>query len=127
MLTKVTKEEVISALEKMKPAELGALITDLENAWGVKVPTIPIPLVGIFVPGEEKVEQSEFTVQLTSFPGNKKVQVIKLVREITGLGLKEAKELAESVPKVLKEYISKDEVQKIKVAFEETEAVLTVT
>lgn len=120
----VTKEEVISALDNMKPAELGALISDLESAWGVKVPKgIGAPKVEVV---EESEEQTEFTMELTSFPGNKKVAVIKKVREILGLGLKEAKELCEGAPQILKEDISGEEVEGLKKAFAETEAVLTV-
>ncbi len=104
----------LSELTVMEAAELATL---LEEKWGVSAAA---PVAVAAAGGAEAVaeEQTEFDVILLSF-GDKKIQVIKVVRAITGLGLKEAKELVESAPKALKEAISKDEADEIKGKIEE--------
>ncbi len=110
--------ETLSGLTVMEAAELATL---LEEKWGVSAAA---PVAMAAVPGagagalDAAVEQTEFDVVLTSF-GDKKIQVIKEVRAITGLGLKEAKALVEEVPKALKEGVDKDEAEEIKKKIEE--------
>lgn len=112
---KLTKEELIKYIEEMPVLELAELVKDLEDRFGVTA--APMAMAAVAAPGtaaapaeEEKVE---FDVFLTGF-GDKKIQVIKAVREVTNLGLKEAKDLVEGVPKAVKEKVSKEEAGKIK-------------
>jgi len=121
--TKLTKEDVIKYIEEMPVLELAELVKELEDRFGV---TAAAPMaVGVApaaapgagaAPAEE--EQAEFDVILTGF-GDKKIQVIKAVREVTSLGLKEAKDLVEGVPQPVKEKIAKEEADKIKQKLEE--------
>jgi len=109
--------ESLSSLTVMEAAELASL---LEEKWGVSA-AAPVAVAAAGAPaagGEAAAEQTEFDAVLISF-GDKKIQVIKEVRGITGLGLKEAKELVEGVPKPLKEGIAKDEAEEIKKKIEE--------
>ncbi len=110
--------ETLSTLTVMEAAELATL---LEEKWGVSA-AAPVAVAAAAGPaaagGEAAADKTDFDVILTAF-GDKKIQVIKEVRGITGLGLKEAKELVEGVPKPLKEGIEKDEADKIKAAIEE--------
>ena len=109
--------ETLSTLTVMEAAELATL---LEEKWGVSA-AAPVAVAAAAGPagaGAPAEEKTEFDVILTAF-GDKKIQVIKEVRSITGLGLKEAKELVEGVPKALKEGVDKDESEKIKAAIEE--------
>jgi large subunit ribosomal protein L7/L12 len=110
--------EPLSSLTVMEAAELATL---LEEKWGVSA-AAPVAVAAAAGPaaadGEAAADKTEFDVILTAF-GDKKIQVIKEVRGITGLGLKEAKELVEGVPKPLKEGIEKEEADKIKAAIEE--------
>ena len=102
--------DTLSDLTVMEAAELATL---LEEKWGVSA-AAPVAVAAAAGGGEAAVEEKdEFDVILLS-PGDKKIQVIKEVRAITALGLKEAKELVESAPKAIKEAVSKDEAQKIK-------------
>ncbi len=116
---RLTKEDVIKYIEQMTVLELAELVKALEERFGVQAmaPAAVAPAVGVAgaqaeaaAPAEEK---TEFDVILTSY-GDKKIQVIKAVREVTDLGLKEAKELVEGVPKPIKEKVSKEEAMKIK-------------
>jgi large subunit ribosomal protein L7/L12 len=109
--------ETLSGLTVMEAAELATL---LEEKWGVSA-AAPVAVAAAGdagAGGEAAAEQTEFDVVLTAF-GDKKIQVIKEVRAITGLGLKEAKALVEDVPKPLKEGIEKDEAETIKKKIEE--------
>lgn len=101
----------LSALTVMEAAELSKL---LEEKWGVSAaaPVAVAASVGAAAPAAEA--QTEFTVNLVSAPADKKIGIIKEVREITGLGLKEAKDLVEGAPKAVKEGVNKDEAEKIK-------------
>ncbi len=105
----------LSSLTVMEAAELATL---LEEKWGVSA-AAPVAMAPTGGPAAEAAEeQTEFDVILVSY-GDKKIQVIKVVRAITALGLKEAKELVESAPKALKEAVSKDEADEIKAKIEE--------
>ena len=109
--------ESLSSLTVMEAAELATL---LEEKWGVSAaaPVAVAAAGGAAGGGEAAVEQTEFDAVLISF-GDKKIQVIKEVRAITGLGLKEAKELVEGVPKAIKEGATKEEAEEIKKKIEE--------
>lgn len=108
--------ESLSSLTVMEAAELATL---LEEKWGVSA-AAPVAVVaaGAAAPGAAVEEQTEFDAVLISY-GDKKIQVIKEVRAITSLGLKEAKELVEGAPKTLKEGVPKDEAEAIKAKIEE--------
>jgi len=103
--------DTLSSLTVMEAAELATL---LEEKWGVSAAApVAVAAAGASGPAEVAEEKTEFDVVLVS-QGDKKIQVIKEVRAITGLGLKEAKELVESAPKAIKEAVSKEEAEKIK-------------
>ncbi|RUM89625.1 MAG: 50S ribosomal protein L7/L12 [Thermodesulfatator sp.] len=114
----VTKEEVIEFIANMSVLELSEFIKELEEKFGVSAaaPVAAVAAVPGAAPGAEAApaeEKTEFDVILTEV-GSQKIQVIKEVRAITGLGLKEAKELVESAPKPIKEAVSKEEAEEIK-------------
>ena len=119
MSNQITKEDVVKFIESMTVLELSALVKELEEKFGVSAAA---PMVAaVAVAGGAPVaaeEQTEFNAVLTSF-GAEKIQVIKVVRAITSLGLKEAKDLVEGVPQAIKESISKDEAADIKKKIEE--------
>ena len=108
----VSREEIIEALKEMSLLEASELVKDIEETFGVSaaapVAVAAAPAAG----GEAAAEKSEFDVVLEGF-GDNKIAVIKAVREITGLGLKEAKEVVDGAPKVLKEGVSKEEAEDI--------------
>ena len=114
-----TVEEIFSQINDLKPLEIAELIKKMEDDWGVTAAPAAVAVAGggggDAAAAEEK---TEFDVILTA-AGDKKIQVIKEVRAITGLGLKEAKELVEGAPKPVKEGIEKDEADKIKAQIEE--------
>ncbi len=115
----VTKEDILESIATMTVMEVVELIKAMEDKFGVSAAAVAAPMaVPAAQAGSVEPEQTEFTVTLTSF-GEKKVQVIKTIRSITGLGLKEAKELVEGVPSTVKEAIEKDEAEKIKKDLEE--------
>jgi len=111
----ITKEELIEAIETMTVLELSELVTALEDKFGVSAAAPVAVAAGPAAAGGEAAaeEQTEFNVVLTSI-GDKKIQVIKAVREITGLGLKEAKAVVDGAPGNVKEGVSKDEAEEIK-------------
>lgn len=117
----ITKEDVIKFIENMTVLELSELVKELEQRFGVSA-AAPVAVAAVATPGaapaEQVEEKTEFDVILTGF-GAEKIQVIKVVRAITGLGLKEAKDLVEGVPKPIKEGVSKDEAADIKKKIEE--------
>jgi large subunit ribosomal protein L7/L12 len=123
---KITKEEVISFIENMTVLELSELVKELEEKFGVSAaaPVAAVAAAGpaAAAPAEEK---TDFDVILTGF-GDQKIQVIKVARAVTGLGLKEAKDLVEGVPKPVKEGVSKDEAQEIKAKLEEVGATVEI-
>jgi large subunit ribosomal protein L7/L12 len=107
----ITTEQVIDHLSNMPVIQLAGLIKQLEDKWGVKA--APVAVAAAAGPAAAApaaaAEQSEFTVVLAAFAADKKIGIIKVVRELTGLGLKEAKDLVEAAPKPLKEGVSKAE------------------
>jgi len=122
-MSNITKEDVIKFIENMTVLELSELVKELEEKFGVSaaapVAVAAAPGMAGAAGGEAQAEEkTEFDVILTGF-GDKKIQVIKVVREITGLGLKEAKELVEGAPKPIKEGVSKEEADEIKKKIEE--------
>jgi large subunit ribosomal protein L7/L12 len=119
----VTKEQVVDFLSNMSVIELSDLVTELEEKWDVSAAAAaPVMMAGAAgAAGGAAEEQTEFDVVLKSF-GQQKIKVIKAAREITGLGLKDAKELVESAPTKVKEGIEKDEAEKIKEQLEEAGA-----
>lgn len=127
MGTKMTKEEIVQFIEGMTVLELKELVDELEKRFGVTAAApMAIAAVGA-AQGGAKVEEekTEFKVTLKS-SGEKKIQVIKVVRAMTGLGLKEAKDLVDGAPKVLKESASKEDADKMKKQLEEAGAVVEV-
>jgi len=110
----VTKDDVIEFIANMSVLELSELVKELEEKFGVSA-AAPVAVAGVAVAdaGAAAEEQTEFDVIMTTF-GDKKIQVIKEVRAITGLGLKEAKALVEGVPTPVKEGIAKEDAEKIK-------------
>ncbi len=124
----VSREEIKKALGKMPVLELVELIKELEDEWGVSAaaPVAVAAAAGAAADGDAAAEeQTEFDVVMTSF-GETKVSVIKTVRSMTGLGLKEAKDLVESVPAAVKEGVSKDEAEEVKKQLEEAGATVEV-
>jgi large subunit ribosomal protein L7/L12 len=126
----VTKEEVIQFIENMTVLELSEFVKTLEDKFGVQA-AMPMmaagaaPAAGAAAAAPVE-EQTEFNVILTGYEADKKIQVIKVVRAITSLGLKEAKDLVEGVPKPVKEAVSKDEAANIKKQLEEVSAQVKV-
>ncbi|HDD52496.1 MAG TPA: 50S ribosomal protein L7/L12 [Thermosulfidibacter takaii] len=125
-MAEITKEDVIKFIENMSVLELSQLVKELEEKFGVSaaapVAAAPAAAAGEAAAAEEK---TEFDVILKDI-GAQKIQVIKVVRAITGLGLKEAKELVEGAPKPVKEGVPKDEAEKIKAQLEEVGATVEV-
>ena len=119
----VSKEELIETLSNMSILEVTELVSELEDKWGVSAAAaVAAAAAPGAAPGNAADEvQTEFDVFMSSF-GENKVSVIKVVRAITGLGLKEAKELVESAPAAMKEAVSKDEAEDIKTKLEEAGA-----
>ena len=121
----VSKDEILDAISKMSLLEVTELISDMEKKFGVTaaapvaVAAGPAAGAAVAAPAEEK---TEFTVTLKEYPADKKVTVIKVIREITGLGLKEAKDLVEGVPSLVKEGINKADTDAIKKKLEEAGA-----
>ena len=124
----VSREEIVSAIGNLSVLEVVELISDLEKKFGVTA-AAPVaaaaagPAAAAAAPAEE---QTEFSVTLTEYPADKKVTVIKVIREITGLGLKEAKDLVEGVPALVKDAVAKTEVDTIKKKLEEAGAKVAV-
>src|SRR5581483_9475407 len=123
-----SKDAILEAISKMSVLDVVELISDMEKKFGVSAAA---PVAAAAAPGAAAAaapveEQTEFTVTLKEYPADKKVTVIKVIREITGLGLKEAKDLVEGVPSTVKEAISKADVEVIKKKLEETGAKVEV-
>ena len=118
----LTNEEILNAVSEKTVLELVELISAFEEKFNVSAAAVAVAAGPAAAAVEE---QSEFNVELTSFGANK-VAVIKAVREVTGLGLKEAKDLVEGAPQVLKEGISKEEAEELKAKLETTGATVTV-
>ena len=127
--TKMSKEDFIKAIEGMSVLELSDLVKGLEDRFGVTA-AAPVGVVaaaaGATGAAPAAEEKTEFTVILGGAPADKKIQVIKVVREITGLGLKEAKDLVEAAPKPVKEDVSKEESETIKKKLQDVGATVEV-
>ena len=123
----VSKDEILDAISRMSVMEVVELISDMEKKFGV---TAAAPVAVAAMPGGAAAgaaaapaeEKTEFTVVLKEYPADKKVTVIKVIREITGLGLKEAKDLVEGVPSTVKEAVSKADSETMKKKLEEAGA-----
>ena len=121
----VTREEIMEALKEMSLLEASELVKDIEETFGVSAAA---PVAMAAAPAGEAAaaeEQTEFDVVLEGF-GDNKIAVIKVVREITSLGLKEAKELVESAPKAIQEGVNKDKAEEVKAKLEEAGAAVTI-
>ncbi|MHC1749846.1 MAG: 50S ribosomal protein L7/L12 [Cellulosilyticaceae bacterium] len=121
-MAKLSIQEIMEAIKELTILELNDLVTACEEEFGVSA------AAGVMVaaaPGAAAEEKTEFDVELTE-AGSEKIKVIKAVRELTGLGLKEAKDLVEGTPKVLKEGLSKDDAEAIKAKLEEVGAKVTL-
>jgi large subunit ribosomal protein L7/L12 len=126
-MANITKEDVIEFIANMSVLDLSEMVKEMEEKFGVSA-AAPVAMMAAGPAdggGAAAEEQTEFDVILTTH-GDKKIQVIKEVRAITGLGLKEAKTLVDSVPQPVKEGISKDEAEKIKAQLEEAGAQVEV-
>jgi len=127
----LTKEEIVAAIKNMTVLDLANLVKTLENEFGVSAaPVAAIAAAPAAAPSEQAAapsaeEKTEFTIVLKSF-GEKKIEVIKAVREVTTLGLKQAKDLVEAAPQVVKEGVSKEETQTIKQKLEAAGATVEI-
>jgi len=124
----LSREEILNAISEMSVLDLSALIKEMEEKFGVSAAAavaVAAPAAGGDTGAAAVEEQTEFDVILASF-GEKKVGVIKVVREITGLGLKEAKDLVEGVPKAIREAVSKEDAADLKKKLEEAGAQVEV-
>jgi|TARA_B110000196_G_scaffold75470_1_gene64782 large subunit ribosomal protein L7/L12 len=124
----IKREDVMVYLENANMLEISELITDIEEKFGVTA-AVPVAIAGGASPAAGDVdaveEKTEFDVELTAV-GEKKINVIKVIRTITSLGLKEAKDLADNAPSVVKEAVSKDEAGEVKKQLEEAGATVTL-
>ena len=121
----VTREEIIEALKEMSLLEASELVKDIEETFGVSA-AAPVAVAAAPAAGAAAAEEkTEFDVVLEGF-GDNKIAVIKVVREITGLGLKEAKEVVENAPKAIQEGVAKDKAEEIKGKLEEAGAAVTL-
>ena len=126
-MSDIKREDVLVYLENANMLEISELIKEIEDKFGVTA-VAPIAIAGGAAPAEEAgaaEEKSEFDIELTSV-GEKKINVIKVIRTITSLGLREAKELADNAPSMVKEVVPKDEAEEIKKKLEEAGATVTL-
>ena len=126
-MAKVSKEDVLSYLENANMLEISDLISDIEEKFGVSA-AAPVAVAGVAAPADGAAaaeEKSEFDIELTSV-GDKKIGVIKAIREITSVGLKEAKDMADGAPSIVKEAVGKDEAEEVKKKLEEAGATVTL-
>jgi large subunit ribosomal protein L7/L12 len=120
----VSKDEILDSISKMSIMEVVELISDMEKKFNVTA-AAPVAMAMAAAPGAAAAaaeEQTEFTVSLKEYPADKKVGVIKVVRELTGLGLKEAKDLVEGAPSTVKEGVTKADAEAMKKKIEEAGA-----
>ena len=123
-MAKLSIDEIIEAVKELTVLELNDLVKKAEEEFGVSA-AAGVAVVAAGGPAEAAEEKTEFDVELTEV-GSEKTKVIKVVREVTGLGLKEAKELVDGAPKVLKEGASKEDADAIKAKLEEVGAKITL-
>jgi len=128
-MAEITREQVVDFLSNLSVMDIAKLTKDLEEKWGVSA--APVAMVGGMMAGGAdgsaavEEEKTEFDVELTAI-GEKKINVIKAVRELTSLGLKEAKDLVDGAPKMVKEGVSKEEAAEARKKLEEAGATVTV-
>ena len=124
----VSREEIVNAIGNLSVLEVVELISDLEKKFGVTAaaPVAAVAAAAGAAPAAAVEEQTEFAVTLAEYPADKKVGVIKVIRELTGLGLKEAKDLVEGAPALVKEGVSKADVETMKKKLEDAGAKVTV-
>lgn len=120
----MTREDIIQAIKEMSVLDLNELVKACEEEFGVSA-AAPVAVAGAVAGGEAAAEKTEFDVVLAN-AGASKIKVIKVVREITGLGLKEAKEIVDGAPKTLKEAVSKEEAEDMKAKLAEVGAEVEV-
>ncbi len=123
------QETIVQTLNELKVIELAALIKRLEDEWGVSAAPAAVAMAapaGGADAGAAESESTEFEVTLAESPADKKIAVIKIVREVTGLGLKEAKDIVESAPKVVKDSTSKADADEIVKKFTDAGAKATL-
>lgn len=128
MATKISKDDVIEFISNMTVLELSELVEELEKKFGVSAAAPVAVAAATALEKDEKVEEAEkteFDVVLTGV-GDKKIQVIKVVRSVTNLGLKEAKELVDGAPNKVKEGVSKEDAENIKKQLEEAGAIVDI-
>ena len=115
-MAKMTKEELVNAIAELTFLELSELVKAIEEKFGVKAaaPAVAVAAAPAAAGAAAAEEKDEFNVVLTAVDAAKKISVIKVVREITGLGLKEAKDLVEGAPKAVKENVAKAEAEELK-------------
>ena len=118
----MTQEQIIEAVEKMTVLELNTLVKAIEEKWGVSAAAVAVAAVGAAEAAEEK---TDFAVELTD-AGAQKIAVIKVVKEVLGLGLKEAKDAVDGAPMVLKEGMKKEDAEALKAKLEEAGAKVTL-
>ena len=125
----VSKEEILDAISNMSIIQVVELIADMEKKFGVSA-AAPVAIAaaapGAAAAAAPAEEKTEFSITLKEYPADKKVTVIKVIREVTGLGLKEAKDLVEGAPSLVKESVSKADVEKIKKSLEDVGAKVEV-
>jgi large subunit ribosomal protein L7/L12 len=125
-----TTDQILEQLKSLTLLEASELVKQIEEAFGVSAAStggmMMVASPGAAAPAEEVVEQTEFDVILDSVQADKKIAVLKIVRELTGLGLKEAKDLVEAAPKAVKEGIAKDAAEDAKKRIEEAGGKVTV-
>ena len=119
----MSKEEMIEEIKKMTVVELADLVKAIEEEFGVSAVAAAAPVAGGAATGAAAEEKSSFNVVLKE-AGDQKIKVIKVVRDATGLGLKEAKDLVDGAPKTVKENVSKEEAEELKAKFTEVGAVI---
>lgn len=124
-MAKLSIEEIIAAVKELTVLELNDLVKAAEEEFGVSAAAGMVVAAGGAAAGAAEDEKTDFDVELTEV-GAEKIKVIKTVREITGLGLKEAKEVVDGAPKVLKEGVAKEEAESIKAKLEEVGAKVTL-
>jgi large subunit ribosomal protein L7/L12 len=120
----MTREEIIQAIKEMSVLELNELVKACEEEFGVSA-AAPVAAAGAAAPAAAAEEKTEFDVVLAN-AGSEKIKVIKVVRELTGLGLKEAKEVVDGAPKTLKEAVSKEDAEAIKAKLAEVGATVEI-
>lgn len=124
-MAKLSIEEIIAAVKELTVLELNDLVKAAEEEFGVSAAAGMVVAAGGAAGGEAAEEKTEFSVELTEV-GSEKIKVIKVVREVTGLGLKEAKELVDNAPKLIKENVAKDDAENCKTKLEEVGAKVTL-